>query len=489
MRINYIFFISVFFITNLLSQDISFSEEEILFTHPNDNYDRFIGAQHPFIPLDFNNDGLWDYVGGATESLFQTYTYILTSNSEADLTRDSIDRGDIDNGAIQVLDFNGDGNLDVLLDRTIYFPLTQDEFTIPPPDSDEPIVPTDLYIGAEDFNGDGQADVVTHRLISNADNELAVFLSNTEGEFDNVVLELIDDLGDIDITDIDNDGDLDLIVLEISDLDATGLLIFENDGQGNFSDPIIPDDFAISFANIFGEIKAIDLDGDQDKDFVYGTSNELIYLINESTPDDGIQFSMSIGQDFDNPLILYQFADMNNDGLGDMVGVGIFGGGELQYLENNGDLTFKDPVDIATRIGSPAPVYTTFRYSLVKNGLNISIFDFDNDSDLDIVYTNGENGTVSLYRSDFITSSQEEQIGNSVALFPNPAADFISLVIPDNLKVKELIVRNILGYKMAQVSGANSSDGNYQISVADLPSGLYTVQDDESKFIVKFFKK
>ncbi|TWU04986.1 FG-GAP-like repeat-containing protein [Stieleria varia] len=137
-----------------------------------------------------------------------------------------------------VLDLNGDGNLDIAFltgnGVTIYHSDGNGNFTQP-----SGVTPTTAlardWIRGGDFNGDGIADLVFHHgerlevLLGNGDG--VTFTSLRGPETDGLLSNYA---GTDDPVDVDGDGDLDLIFGHSSG-DWTSTKVAINDGAGNFS--------------------------------------------------------------------------------------------------------------------------------------------------------------------------------------------------------------------------------------------------------------
>ncbi|GGF00961.1 M4 family metallopeptidase [Hymenobacter cavernae] len=77
--------------------------------------------------------------------------------------------------------------------------------------------------------------------------------------------------------------------------------------------------------------------------------------------------------------------------------------------------------------------------------------------------------------------------GRQFEVYPNPATDVLRLALPDNAEVKSVKLFDVRG---AAVKGA-TYDGNGQLNVAGLASGLYTltVSDGQKEFHQRFVKQ
>jgi len=163
--------------------------------------------------------------------------------------------------------------------------------------------------------------------------------------------------------DVDDDGDIDVLVQFSSMFLADSTVkLFINDGVGNFSQS---DQYFGDFQR--GDIEFSDMDGDGDIDFILsGEEDEenyykLVYFMNTGM---GYYYRMDINNYSSNDLFDIEIADINGDGMKDIVTLG-----------NNG-IYFQDPF---------GGYYNSFESlpNLIEE--NIEMFDVDNDGDIDAI--------------------------------------------------------------------------------------------------------
>lgn len=172
--------------------------------------------------------------------------------------------------------------------------------------------------------------------------------------------------------DFDGDGDLDLIALT----GLSTLLIFENDGSGNFTQIS-----SLYVTDIIGDFKMGDIDGDGDIDLLPepGNGNVVFILKNDGTGN----FTQTTTPSFSNG---------NGIGLGDFDGDGDLylsvsgtGWGGLMILKNDGDGNFTWVSTV--NIGSLWPQGQTET-------------DLDGDGDLDIAIVKTGSNNVAIVKND-----------------------------------------------------------------------------------------
>ncbi|MFM7420412.1 MAG: calcium-binding protein, partial [Alphaproteobacteria bacterium] len=156
------------------------------------------------------------------------------------------------------------------------------------------------------------------------------------------------------------------------------------------------DGFAVPFFNPFQGIDAgyaskpafADLDGDGDLDMVLaGTANDFASSTLTTYRNDAGAFSHWVGGPFDGittpPFAVIALGDFDGDGDADLV-LGANSGG-LRVLRNNGDGTHND---ITGTADSPLPANPGLEPIGGQSFQNITLEDFDNDGDPDLVIAN-----------------------------------------------------------------------------------------------------
>ncbi|MFT4537076.1 MAG: hypothetical protein ACI9P5_004455 [Saprospiraceae bacterium] len=198
--------------------------------------------------------------------------------------------------------------------------------------------------------------------------------------------------GSCALGDIDNDGDLDLIITgPDAGLANDKTTLYSNDGQGNFTEII---GTGLSIWSEFSDIAFADVDGDGDQDLLItgrdGSPNFYanFYLNDGSgnfTLDPSVPFEPSIEGDV-------EFEDVDNDGDPDLFMCG--------YAEDSYGSPF---LFSKLYINSGSGVFTEVTSTPIIEGTSAAFLDMDNDNDMDLIVsgsTNNNGVMTTLYVND-----------------------------------------------------------------------------------------
>ncbi len=220
-----------------------------------------------------------------------------------------------------------------------------------------------------DFNGDGNLDLVVTGRINPDKKDMIIYQNEGGGSFSEVGADLIGiSEGDVEWGDFDGDGDLDLAAVGWNSTEDPTATIYENEGGGTFT-PLDVDLQPVTY----GSTDWGDFDGDGDLDLIItGANNGLTPTTTlyenegngEFTPADANLMGVWKGS--------AEWGDYNGDGNLDLV---LTGRDREEFpiaviYENNGDGTF-------TQVG--ADLMGAFGGSSSDWG------DFDGDGDPDLL--------------------------------------------------------------------------------------------------------
>ena len=314
--------------------------------------------------------------------------------------------------------------------------------------------PWAVYCG--DIDNDGDIDVVSADFGQGS----VVLSRNMDGIGQNWNEEMIStNLGtpvSISLADLDNDGDLDVAaVSKIGDK----LVWFENlDGAGNFGEEIIIN----SNIDIPSYVNHSDLDNDGDIDLLTASwDDRIVWFRNDGQAN--FTFAQTIA--FEPPFGNFQYvgsADLDNDGDFDVITGGNSGDTVAWYenLNGEGDFGEKNVVDnmaFSVRSISSIDIDNDGDKDLLTGGsalfklvwyenldglgsfsdqifidqiraMHTAVADIDNDGDEDIISTsNGlPNNTINWYENEYLLSNSVPSKREPI-IFPNPTNKILSV--------------------------------------------------------------
>jgi len=238
----------------------------------------------------------------------------------------------------------------------------------------------DLELG--DIDGDGDLDLfVTGRpagVFSEASS--AMYLNDGEGNFtkdESFSIQGLEGAAAV-FSDFDMDGDLDLLVNGIPGNNGYFVGLYLNDGLGQFT--LEPDVPFIASAN--GDVAAGDVDGDGYKD-VFVSGNTLLGRASTLYINDGFgNFTEAVGSTFIDIAGQAEFVDIDGDNDLDLISSG-------------------DP-STAIHVNDGSGVFTplSIDFSNVR-GRSFALGDLDNDGDVDLLLT-GQQGAFNIITDQYL---------------------------------------------------------------------------------------
>jgi hypothetical protein len=248
--------------------------------------------------------------------------------------------------------------------------------------------PSDIF--ASDIDNDGDIDIISGR--SNRLNRLYVHLNDGSGDFQTTFFEdnFFGDSRDIHSIDLDGDGDEDLISIESTSF----LRVYENNGSGGYENgQTISSDLNLGVSTY-----SADLNGDGNFDILAASSLDKRIVWYQNDGNWGFSAADTISINEENTSSVYT-GDLDNDGDNDVIATSQRFG-TISWYKNDGNGVFSDSITVA-------PIESVNQISEV-----ISV-DIDSDGDLDILATSNFPGSVFLI----------ENKGNSVFEKPAKIAD------------------------------------------------------------------
>jgi hypothetical protein len=434
--------------SNFYAQNINFSASvKLLDTRTGS----LSGFNEPFLPFDYNKDGSVDFIGVKD---FDTQIIYKGSNNFV-YSPINITQG-FARDPLKIMDFDRDGDDDIIMENYINLYQSRDSFVsfIPDLNFDEKITEV------ADFDQDGFNDLLVCQQITFGPDFLKIYYNNQNNTFTQKIIHNLYDYGDLDIGDIDNDGDIDIAVtLEFA---TKPVLVLYNDGL-SFSNTEIQNSIRTSGKSI----KLNDIDADHDLDIIFSGSTDDIYILKnvDNFVNDRTLFTISV-----NDLLYFITSDFNNDNKIDIAYLSKSSSSllEINILQGDGTFNFTNAHQITNLEGSSSYFFPPNMNYL---NLNLVAYDVDNDGLKDLIYKNGFSPTNSLIwfkNTTMTTATSEYQLNNNYKLFPNPVFNFVNINY-ENLPVEQ-------PYYIKTVEGKIILDGTStggKIEMSSLQSGIY----------------
>lgn len=290
----------------------------------------------------------------------------------------------------------------------------------------------------------------------------------------------------IGVSDFDLDGDLDMLLLGVSEVPAPITQAYINDGLGNYT---IATNYSFEQLSS-GDIQFSDTDNDGDEDLlIAGTNDGGLTPYTSLYENDGTG-NFTVVQ---NPAIVdlkwvsSLFFDFDNDGDEDLIMTGktgtdpwIFGdeGVETFLFSNDGNGVFEEVENHPI-----PPIYFG----------NMASADFNGDNFNDIFITGQFDNAPTHYSELFfstaiVSSLDQNQSSTAFNIYPNPAYDKI-FIDRKNSESSLIEIFTMAGVRVHSIQ----SMGNHleEMYITKLPEGIYTVkvQTDTGDVSVKKFIK
>ncbi|YCM44774.1 VCBS repeat-containing protein [Verrucomicrobiaceae bacterium 227] len=324
--------------------------------------------------------------------------------------------------SIRSADLNSDGRPDLIINGSRLAELRLNSAS----GLTSPLTITDGFIESfGDLDGDGDLDAIATYRVGTSFNRRVSWLANDGSGNLSSVENLINNGIDATVmppVDLDNDGDLDIIVGTFSKF-----LWMENiDGRGTFgpSQSILPDSFFRPSTGGFADLNNDDLP-DLIATIDSGGNRSVVVHFQLAPEPDGTRNFSTATEIAPPPFTLEAIGDFNNDNQTDVLAININGPANFLYGVNDGTFTSGPTIPEAINQPSLTPV------------------DWDGDGDTDLIGRDFSNGPGSYFLENdggtFATSSEFSAITNGFENFliddfsGNDRADFLIIQEDDKL--------------------------------------------------------
>jgi hypothetical protein len=329
-------------------------------------------------------------------------------------------------GAAEFADVDNDGDMDLFMTgntsspaatANLYLNDGMGNFTLASGTPFEASNSGDIDFG--DIDGDGDIDLIMTGKNASDSVFSKLYLNNGAGSYSLVSGTSFTPVwkSSTEFIDVDNDGDLDLLICGADASDVSTTKLYENNGIGTFS--LVT---GVPFDNVqFGDIAFGDTDNDGDQDILLTGMNVSGQGVANFYVNNGTSFSLLPSTPFLGTFFHSSaFADFNNDGKLDLLHVGNSSSGLIGHIyENQGSNNF---------------ILADSTLSGSYNGSNITA-DLTGDNKIDIV-TTGTSFTApfrapKIYINQSVILSVNELNNEDfhLTLFPNPTNGLITIEI------------------------------------------------------------
>ncbi len=290
-----------------------------------------------------------------------------------------------ENFAVEFLDYNGDGNLDVVAKSETYVTVNLGDGTGAFYDSkgSSQLLTTDnTDIVVADFNNDGKDDIV---------GSAGIILGSSSLIQENSTVTSFFSTHSIAAGDFNNDGNMDVLAQAIA---GGSLRVHLGNGSGGFTSST-----TISGSYSVNNLITSDLNNDGKDDFVaINTSGNIVIGIGDGSTNFSLTTTDIVATTSD---ISLKASDMNNDGYADII---FSNGTDIKIARNSGSGTFSSAETSTTIVGE-----TIFNIGDIDgNGLNDIVV---NNNGPAPYLANSSGGFTLSEHLDYFSGGQGEQFG------------------------------------------------------------------------------
>jgi hypothetical protein len=371
------------------------------------------------------------------------------------------------NGAVKAIagDIDGDGDLDIVAtghnsNRTFWQENLDGLGNFGTPRNIEIGTSFNTSIILSDIDNDGDLDLVSDaKWFENLDG-LGNFGSAKTISFS------VSQLYYTYASDIDGDGDLDILTASAQD---DKIAWHENiDGKGDFGTQKI---ITINAKDATYVISG-DVDGDGDEDVISASFGDKKIAWYENTDGKGNFGSQQVITTNVAGATRLFISDLDNDGDLDIVSASPSDNKIAWYENTDGKGNFGESTKSQKIISSNA-----------FGAVDVFAADINNDGKLDLLSASFSDSKIAWYKNTSTILSTNTMIKDKLSIYPNPTDKI--LIFKTNQEIENLKIYNILGQEIKTFNQINS-----QVDVSKLNAGIYILQFSINKSFekIKFIK-
>ncbi|MCL4548400.1 MAG: T9SS type A sorting domain-containing protein [Bacteroidetes bacterium] len=337
-----------------------------------------------------------------------------------------------------------------------------------------------IIIAVGDVNGDGYFDLISKESLNGEiNNAWRILINDGTGTFerDTNVIYLGQYITQAQLVDMNNDGNLDLVLQRTFDLnsnpDSTGTYIYYNNGKGSFDHHVIGKSI-----NDLAQIFVIDYNKNGLNDIAgFGSVGGGAVLLQNPLGifnTDPPKTNFSGGENF----AFFTSGDVNGDNRFDMI---VSNYQVCKECQDSAEVTFGIELNTPDLLFGDSNAKMGYKLGQRKEvGFNLIpiMADVDDDGDLDIIHT-GYPTTVTFNKNIPSSVDNHTEVLNTFELsqnYPNPfnPTTKISFSLPLKSQIK-LKVFDVLGREIQILADGVYEAGKYEVEfkATNLPSGVY----------------
>ncbi|RZL33892.1 MAG: T9SS type A sorting domain-containing protein, partial [Pedobacter sp.] len=338
-------------------------------------------------------------------------------------------------------------------------------------------------VAVSDFNNDGLKDFVA---IGKVNHEAVIYLNNN-GAYTSSVLDTNATLyNEVVVADFDQNNSKDIVIIGQHSID-----FFRNNGSGSFTKEVILSTNTSPLPLECLDIEVVNIDNDGDLDIVSGETAGLVVYKNNGN---GIFIPNYYSSTLEIIHLIHPF-DIDNDGDIDVVARNSIGQVKLFKNDGNGTLSFHSILPILPSLTDMKSVdyngdglkdlYVSYNFNIVvylNNNSNtfsnnivlqqtnsfimgkLAVGSIDNQGQDDFVWSGSNNALA--FQLNLSVLSAESQNKTAFTIFPNPTNTMLNF----SESIEKVTLYNLLGAQIGQFNNVK------QIDISHFSNGVYLAE-------------